>query len=60
MLRTWGEWWCIRFHKSLWLVRDFGTSKHVRCEKCRREYGMHDDLRIILPWSEVAHAYRDR
>ena len=58
MLSTWGEWWCIYWHKSLSVVRDFGTSKCVKCDKCGRKYGMHDDLHIILPWRTVAHAYR--
>jgi hypothetical protein len=59
MMNTRGEWWCMLWHRSLVVVRNYGSSRRVRCTKCGREYGMHDGARVILPWYEVAHIYRD-
>jgi hypothetical protein len=61
MATTWGEWWCLWWHKSLVKVaRVSWATDRVKCTKCGREYGMNHDVRGILPWNEVAHLYEKR
>ena len=61
MVRTWGEWWCLWWHKDLTVVRRVSpSSDHVRCDTCGREYGMNHDVRAILPWADVRHLYEGR
>jgi hypothetical protein len=61
MATTWGEWWCLWWHKSLTVVRRVSAHTDlVRCDKCGREYGMNHDVRAILPWHEVRGFYENR
>lgn len=56
---NWRERWCLIWHKSLVVVKNYGGSKRVKCTSCGREYGMHDGARVILPWRDVASIYDD-
>lgn len=51
---NWKEWWCLKWHKQLVVVRHYIGSKKVKCERCGCEFGMHDGLEICLPWREIA------
>lgn len=42
----------IGLHKRLDLIQSFGSGKHVGCPDCGKQYGMHDGLRVIVPWGD--------
>jgi hypothetical protein len=52
------EWWCLKMPWHRWaVVKEYGRSRHIRCQHCGREYGMNDDVCVVLPWYEVREAY---
>jgi hypothetical protein len=50
----------IRGHR-LRIVQEFGTSqRRLKCERCGGDWGMHDDVRLIIPWDqELQRMYRE-
>ncbi len=59
---NWREWWCFAWHRTLRVVRDYGRHQHVRCPKCGCEFGVHSDVRTVLPWrligADIERGYR--
>jgi hypothetical protein len=41
-------------HDWYLIAKITGHSRHVGCNRCGRQWGMNDDARALLPWSEVA------
>lgn len=52
------EWLCLRlpWHRFVERRRVSVQSEYLRCS-CGREYGINHDVRVILPWHEIAYAY---
>jgi hypothetical protein len=51
---------CLGLHHRLHTIQRFGAAAHVGCPDCRREFAMHDGLRVFLPWDgDFASLYTD-
>lgn len=46
-------------HKYRLIARVTPRADHIDCEGCHREWGMHHDVRSLLPWSDVAGLYAE-
>jgi len=48
-------------HRYALIRRLSHDARHIGCLRCRQQWGMHDSLRILLPWdSDLAAIYDGR
>ncbi len=49
---------CMLFGHSYYVIEEFSPRiRHIGCRRCGREWGMHDDLMVIVEWDdELAEA----
>ena len=48
----------IGWHKCLDIINTFGSAQHIGCPDCGRQFGIHHDMRVVIPWdSALASMY---
>lgn len=46
-------------HPRLDVIQSFGSAQHVGCPYCRRQYGMHHGMQVVIPWTpDLAELYQ--
>lgn len=47
------------WHPCLDVIQSYGPAQHVGCPYCRREYGIHHGIEVIIPWDDkLSEMYR--
>ncbi|HFL3398939.1 TPA: hypothetical protein ACG3NN_002843 [Legionella pneumophila] len=44
---------CLFGYHAFYTIKELTLwSRKIGCKRCNKQYAMHDDLKIILPWDE--------
>lgn len=55
---TFGEWWCLRWHKGSKNVRRLSAqSDYYECPNCDRRWAINHNVRGCLPYDVVREIY---
>ena len=42
----------LRGHDCVVIRELSGHTRHIKCRRCEKEYGMNDDLQVVVPWTK--------